>query len=436
MAFETGGGRMRTTIGRVTRLIRRYEHINWALADQAVVSGASFLTTVLVARLFGKEDFGRFVLAWMGVFLVQALQVAVIAAPMMNIGSKQSVDQRPAYLGAVLVHQAVFGVATSVLVYLAAHMSALLVPEWHLDALALPLAVLVFIGQTQDFLRRYYYALHRPELSFAFDLLRYSAQMLVLAALLFGFRETASLSVVFYAMSGVALIAILAGVPFFGPVSFERQTMKTLTAKHWSFSRWLLGASLSEWVSENFVSVGVGAVLGLAEVGAWRAAQQLVLIVNIPLQGMGNLAPMQASLAYDKEGVQGLMSFMRGFVLRYMAAIGALLAVMALSGEFLLTSVYGEAYAGYGFLVTGFALVMMVLLMRFAASIAIRAMEITSFEFFAYLAGVAFILLATYPLISSFGLIGALGCEVLFNAIVLAVMAAGLRRRLPVSGLQ
>ena len=48
------------------RILSRYSHVNWALADQTMVSGVNFLTGILLARYLGVEEFGRFTLAWDG----------------------------------------------------------------------------------------------------------------------------------------------------------------------------------------------------------------------------------------------------------------------------------------------------------------------------------------------------------------------------------
>ena len=78
------------------RLLTRYSHVNWALADQAMVSGVNFLTAILLARYLGIEEFGRFTLAWMAVLIAYSIQYAMIIAPMMSIGPKQSAAERPA----------------------------------------------------------------------------------------------------------------------------------------------------------------------------------------------------------------------------------------------------------------------------------------------------------------------------------------------------
>ena len=49
-----------------------------ALADQALVSGASFATTVLLVRRLGLADFGLYGLLWLGVLLALGLQQALV----------------------------------------------------------------------------------------------------------------------------------------------------------------------------------------------------------------------------------------------------------------------------------------------------------------------------------------------------------------------
>ena len=89
-------------------LIRRYSHVNWALADQAVVSSANFLTGILVARFAGIEEYGVYVLAWVVLEIVQSFQDSLVILPMMSIGPKHADAEKPAFFGAVIVQQVGF----------------------------------------------------------------------------------------------------------------------------------------------------------------------------------------------------------------------------------------------------------------------------------------------------------------------------------------
>ena len=91
----------------VAGFLRRHSHTNWALADQSVVSGANFLTGIILARGLGVAEFGRFSLLWLVVLFVQGIQYNGIVVAMMSIGPKQDAHQRPTYYGGVFLQQAI-----------------------------------------------------------------------------------------------------------------------------------------------------------------------------------------------------------------------------------------------------------------------------------------------------------------------------------------
>src|SRR4051794_365415 len=96
------------TFGSAIEIASRYKYTSWALADQMILSGANFLTGLLVARFLGVGQFGQFNLAWLMVLFVQSIQNSIIHAPMMSIGSKQPSDLRGTYFTIVFFHQLSF----------------------------------------------------------------------------------------------------------------------------------------------------------------------------------------------------------------------------------------------------------------------------------------------------------------------------------------
>ena len=66
--------------GAARDFIVRDGQINWAVTDQALVSGANFATGVLLARSLGLEEFGRFTLLWMGLQLLNQIPFALVSA--------------------------------------------------------------------------------------------------------------------------------------------------------------------------------------------------------------------------------------------------------------------------------------------------------------------------------------------------------------------
>jgi len=414
---------------RLADLIKRTATINLALADQAVVSGASFLTTILIARFLGVETFGQFALAWLGVFFVQNLQIALIAAPMMTIGPKYDADDRPTYAAAAVSQQAALAVVSTGLVYAGATFSAAWVPSWGLAPLAVPLCLLVLAGQIADFLRRFHFTFGRPVLSFIIDCLRYGGQSIGLFVLLaLGSGET-ELSTVLYLMAGTASAGAVVGIGAIGPLAWDRKFITAVVARHWVFSRWLVPSAVATWGRENMIFGAVGATLGLAEVGILRAAQQIVFIVNVPLQGFSNVEPMRSGAAFATKGFTGLMTFVSRFIVPFMAAIAVLLVAIAISGDWLMTTIYGQAYADHGYVVAAFAVIMMIYLVKVVFSAILRAMETTAYEFHAAVASLGIVVLTAYPLVTALGVSGALICHALFECAALLAVAFGLKSR-------
>lgn len=409
-------------------LANRFAHINWALADQAIVSGTNFATTVLVARFLGIEELGRFALAWLAVFFAQNLQIALVITPMMTIGAKQAPAERPAYSGAILIQQFVLAVITASAAYVFLKGSNLIFPEWQLAPLALPVALLVLFGQGVEFLRRYYFTFSRPHLSFLVDCIRYVGQLVMLVTLFVFAGDLATTANAFYLMATTGFIGLLIGAINFRGMVFERETVKRITLRHWCFARWLAPSVISLWARENFIYTVVGASMGLAEVGILRAAQQLVTMVNVPLHGFANVVPMRAGAAYSTAGYPGLVDFIGSFVLRYKAGILVLLVVTAIAGEPLLSLVYGPEYAGNGFIVVAFALVMMIYLVKNTIAIMVHAMEATAYEFYASAASVTLMALTIYPLVQAFGVPGAMMSNALYECASLLAISFGLRK--------
>src|SRR6267143_3658592 len=153
-------------IKAVAGFLRRHRATNWALDDQSMVSGANFLTGIVLARGLGIAGFGRFSLAWLVVLFVQSLQDNSIALPMMSIGPKQDEQQRPRYYGGVFFQQAIFAGLSTVLTWACLRFAGKIVSDQNMAPLAVSLAAAVLLSQAQEFLRRYFFVVQNPAVSF------------------------------------------------------------------------------------------------------------------------------------------------------------------------------------------------------------------------------------------------------------------------------
>ncbi|MEL7302396.1 MAG: hypothetical protein AAGJ53_01745 [Pseudomonadota bacterium] len=393
--------------------------LGWALWDQAMASGANFVTAIILARALGAEEFGRFVLAWFAVYFVQNIQIALVTAPIKTFAVRFTGRRRAPYLAAVFAQQIVLSIVAACVVAVIALASAGLVPTWRLDLLALPLALLVAFSQVPEFFRMVGYVQDRTGLSAVLSTLRYASQVIVLLAMTLAFPEAQSVSLALWLMFAATLLPAMVGLAVYRlPLAGWRMIRRVLW-QHWVFARWLVASLALVIGRENFVSVAVGSWLGLAEVGILRAAEQLVMLVNVPLQGLGNLINVRASRAFMEGGAAGLLSFLKIVVTALMLPLAVVLFVIGLFGDWALTTVYGAEYAGHGAVVALYAAAMMLELGKACFVYAAWAMHRTRVEFIATAAGAIASAALTIPLIAMFGITGAVLAQIIFVGIAI-----------------
>ncbi len=410
------------------RLLARYGHVNWALADQALVSGVNFLTGILLARFLGLEDFGRFTLAWMAVQFLNSIQHAMINAPMMSIGPKQAAGDAPAYFGAVLVQQAAFAALGFALLWAGAVASGAVAPDWRLGAVALPMAAAGAAFQAQDHLRRVFFTQGRPGAAFVSDALRYGGQLVLIVALAAAGDLDAAAAL--WVIAGVAGLAFAVSFPLAARIAWRSEVFAATLARHWRFARWLGASALMHWLSANIYTLIAGALLGAGAVGALRAAQNLMGVMHIVFQGLENVVPARAVRHLRDGGVSAL----GGFLVRLGGAMVAVTAVVALiaaaAPAFWLELLYGPGFAGYGDVLRWYAAIYVVLALALPLRAGLNALEDTKPIFIANLAAFIFAALGCYGFVKVFGLFGALYGMFTMYALMQIVLARGLHRAL------
>lgn len=400
---------------RVARLVPGRSSASWALLDQAVVSGASFVTSIIIARFLGPDEFGRFILAMAVVFVSQNLHGALITGPIMTIGSSWRGSSGSLYLGAVLLHQLAFSGLAALLGYLVLHLADGLVPNWKLGQLAVPVALLIAAGSAADMIRHVHYAWGRAYESFVLDSVRFSAQVVgTLLLILTGAGTVAGVATV---MAVAGLLATAISWVVIASAHIKRAVLVDVTQQHWNFSRWLLATTSVVAGREAVTNTTVGAMLGLSELAFLRAAQQIVLAINVPLQGLGKIAQTGASKAFADGSRAQLDRYLRRFVGRYTALLAMLLIVMATSSESITGAIYGPEYAGASWVLSAFALIMLLQLGREWLAIRMRAMRLPSMDFYGAVGGAAVALAAVVPLTLWLGLTGVLLAEFFFFAV-------------------
>lgn len=412
-------------IDAARQLIARYAHINWAVADQSMVSGINFLTGILLARFLGLDEFGRFTLIWMAVLFVNSIQHAAINSPMMSLGPKQSAAGTAAYYGAVIVQQIAFSFAAFLLLFSGVKLSILVFPEWHVNDLALPLAVTALTCQFQDFLRRYFFTRGRAATAFVITTTRYLGQLTVLTWLFFSVPDSMDIANVLWVLSLTAAVATIYGALRLDPVKINAEKVRKFTLDHWGFAKWLVASAIMQSCTGNLFIIAAGALLGASAVGALKAAQNLMGITHILFMGLENIVPIRAARLLHEAGRTALTDYLKKVTWTGGAVTLIVALIMAISPEFWLKLVFGTEYLGYGYLLQWYAIINLLIFFSIPLRSGLRACQQTQTIFRSFVWMTLFSLLATYPAVKLMALNGVMMGILIVSLIQLVTLKLG-----------
>ena len=407
--------------------LRRHSHTHWALFDQALVSGTNFITGILVAHGLGVADFGRFSLAWLVVLFVQSFQECGVIAPMMSIGPKYETPRQPAYYGGVFGQQLILAVVSSVLTWGCLRFAAGMVLKGSDASLALPLTIAVLLCQSQEFLRRYFFTILKPAISFASDVLRYGGQLCGLAWLFFVAHSSASVGATLWTIAGAAGAGSLIVLVVPPTLKWSLSGLQDTALVNWRSSKWLVASATATWMSGNLLVVAAGGLLGVIAVGALKAAQSLMGVAHILFAGLENVAPIRAAQRFRFGGPNDLIAYLARVRVLGLAGTALIGLTFAVNPSFWLGRLFGPEFAEYGYLVRWYAVLYILMFLTVPLRFGLRAVERTAPIFAAYGASALFSLIVAYPLVRTFGLPGVLVGMLITQLILIVIMRAGLR---------
>ena len=402
-------------------LITRYRALNFALLDQALVSGVNFLTIVILARRLGVEDFGSFMLAWLLLLFLKSLQGGIVISPMMSIGPKQAPADIGDYYGAALLYQILLAAAGGALILAGCQVFSVLRPDWSIGHLALPVAAAGIGDQVQEFARRYLFARDRAARAFVSDLATYGSR----AALLL-FVPGDDIAPAFWFVATSSAFGAALATTALADLRPSRSSAVRHWPRQWRYARWTAGAALMEWGSGHLIVIAAGGILGPVAVGAIRATTNVFAVVQALIQALNNVVPMRAASMFESGGRSALARY----ILRVTTGAGlACLAALALGTAFpsaILELLYGPAYADYAYLVYWWVIIYAAGFFQFPLGAALCAVEHTNPFFISLCCEAAFGIVCAYLLPRWLGLDGVMLGILVTRALPVLVLGAAL----------
>jgi len=391
-----------------------------ALFDQGLVSGANFVTNVILARSFGLRDYGVFALAWVGVLFANSLQYAMIVTPMMSVGPKQDQEDRPAYYGSVLVQEIAFGLFVGLIMFVCVWYSARYFPQWHIAGLALPISGAAVAYMLQEFLRRYFFCTSQSKHALTCDIVSYLTQVPIIFWL--SRSHGAKLSTMLWIIAATSLIGFLSCLRWYEHVTYSRHALRTVFLRHWQMSRWLAPSAFMQWASSNLFQLAAPVYFGAAASAVLRASQNIVGVAHVWFLGLDNVVPAEAARRMRREGVEGMLRYVRRITLQWGAVTLAFTGLVGCFPSFWLKLAYGTKYASDGFVLRAFACIYLVVFISGPLRYGLQALEYTAPIFWTYPVLIVFSVALAGPLASKLGMkgvmIGMLASQVLFQGLI------------------
>jgi O-antigen/teichoic acid export membrane protein len=326
-------------------------HTLLAIVDQGLVSGSNFVMGVLLARWLLAGEFGAYALAFSVFLLVAGFHQNLLLSPLSVLGASMYGARTRDYLGAVLWIQAAFGAVAAVGLLLAAWVAARL----HQGDLASALAGLA-IASPCVLLFWLARGAHYLELSpgpAAKSASLYAISMLAGLAVMHRYQSLSPFSV--FVLTGFGSLAVsyslLRRLRPIIRASQRSVTVRSVWREHWNYGRWELGTGIVYWVGENISMVFTGAVLGLSEVGAFKALTSLSLPAIHIVVAVGRLVQPHLSRLPASGGTDSLGRSVRTIALLLLGGSLVNLAIMTLFHGPIFRLLYGGKFMEYAHLV-------------------------------------------------------------------------------------
>jgi O-antigen/teichoic acid export membrane protein len=389
----------------------------WSLFDQTMVSGVNFLTGLLIARFLGIEQFGVYVLMWAIVMFALLVQHAFINSQILTIGTTYKEEEMPIYKAMLYIFQSSYSTGLVVGILILGNLLRYVGGHSLNGSAIFSLAMCTALVVCQDFGRRYFFAYKRYFIAFLIDAIRYPGQILIIFYL-HRSGELTTLSVL-GAASATSAVAIAVSIPLIGKLSFSLGVVKQMALRHWDSAGWLSGAAILGWIATNAYLMTAGALLGSAAVGAIKAAQSLMALTHIIFLGLENHLPVRAAEILRKDGKTGLKAYLFRSTVSLELFTLCVGTVFFIAPEFWLNAVFGESFAGYGYILRWYVLIYLFHTLILPITVLFRVIEETQIPFICMFLMALFSLITCYPLISFFGISGVLIGFVLSRAIYL-----------------
>jgi O-antigen/teichoic acid export membrane protein len=377
-----------------------------ALADQAVFSGTSLLSTVLVGRWTVPSQLGIYTIGLSILGSLLAVQDALILLPYSI--QRHHPSRTPAeHAGISLLHNGAFTVVACVALALAAAVSLAFGRDENMIWLIWALVFTVPFAMQREFGRGYAFSHLHVAKALILDVAVATLQLGALGWL----GWTGQLSAVSACAALGGACALTSGVWLYCARSsfvIRADQVRQATRESWGLGKWLCAGQVTVSMQGYASYWLLPSLVGMTETGVYAACTSIASLANPLLTAFRNTLTPRAVLAFKEGGGAKLrrQAFRDALVLA--GAMSLFCVTILVGGDTLMRAVYhGPEYGGQGHVVTVLAIAMMITATGAPASNALASMERPQAIVLATSVGTAVTVVAVWILSIECGLVGA-----------------------------
>jgi O-antigen/teichoic acid export membrane protein len=343
-----------------------------AVADQAAVSGARFLTTVLIGRLCGAGELGVYTLGFTMVIIAACVQEALLATPYAIFASSSRGESARGYAGSVLVQHWLTVTLTVAVLAVTGLLIAAGTGPVELAPIIWVLVLICPFTLLQEFARRYSFAHLRMRGALVIDASVAALQVIGLLVVAF----TVGLTI----RRACLVIGAGCALPALGWLWAHRGEFAPRLARlggdlrrNLVFGRWVMASQLADALRGYAMLWLVALARDTSATGAFAAASTIVLASNPVTMGISNLMTPQAARAFDRGGAPAVARVVTKLAVPLVAVIALFCLLLGVAGDRIMQLLYGAEFAGHRQLLVALGLALVVRTMAVGIDAGLRA---------------------------------------------------------------
>jgi O-antigen/teichoic acid export membrane protein len=377
-----------------------------ALVDQLIAGGANFVTVLLLGRLGGTHELGVFALTMTVYYLVLGVQESLITTPYTIFGARLQGANHRQYSGAALCQSAVWaGCVCTILAALGLSLF-LIGADGGLTRVVAAFALTSPLWLLREFGRRWLFAHMQLARVVTMSVAASATQLIALS--FFAYTDQLSATTALYAL------AFGNGLAAFGwlwlcrrEFHFRHALSSDFLRKNWLTGRWILASQVTSVLTASTMPWFIAFWLGPTATGIFAACESILRFTNPIIASITNLLTSEAAIAFSNGGklaVRRLVWEANAILSLFQFAFCILLAI---AGEQILKSSFGDAYANYWPILVVLGLNQLVARLQVAPGRALILVERAKTVLWAEMAGLATTLAAATLLIPRYAILGA-----------------------------